>query len=84
MDGLDGLCWLQQLEVELLPELTAELGALGPDDLGVDQPARGEVQLDLGADRDLLAAFDQRSTAGDVAEARAADLALVMEQASRG
>src|SRR4029079_4329435 len=40
-----GLRRLQQLEVELLGELAAELGALGPADLGVAPAARRAVEL---------------------------------------
>src|SRR5438874_11042417 len=73
---------LQQLEVELLLELATELRALRPPDFGLDMAAGGEVELDLGADRQLLAAFDQRAAARDVAQARALHLPLVVEQRS--
>src|SRR5205823_717420 len=75
-----GFRGLQQLQVELLLELAAELRALAPPDFGGDQAAGGEVELDLGADRKLLAAFDQSAAARDVAEPRALYLPLVMEQ----
>src|SRR4029453_11384150 len=71
---------LQQLEVEALLELAAELRALGPADLGIDQAADAEVELDERAVRQLLAAFDQRSPARNIPEARSDDLALIMQQ----
>ena len=39
--------------------------------IAVDQPAGGEVELDLGADRELVAALDQCAAARDVAQPRA-------------
>src|SRR5258707_9119275 len=71
---------LQQLKVEALLELTTELGSLGPPDFGGDRSADSEIELDLRADRQLLAAFDQRAAARDVAQARTLHLALVVEQ----
>ena len=71
---------LKELQVELFLELAAELGALGPAHLGVDQPAGGEVELDPGPDFDLLAAFDQGPARRDISQPRALHLAVVVEQ----
>src|SRR5206468_10888548 len=68
---------LEQLEVELLRELAAELRALGPANLGVEKVTGADVELDLGADGKLLAGFDQGAARRNIAQARALHLPLV-------
>src|SRR5438445_13726547 len=71
---------LQQLEVEPFRELAAELGALGPPDFGIDDSSGGEIELDLRADGQFLAALDESAAGRDVAQPGTLHLTLVVQQ----